>query len=136
MQDSEYLLDMFLRIAGAASLCALIFVPVPYRWMDSLHRWLGMGPLPDAPIVLYLARSTSAFYAIIGALMWLVASDVHRYHDVVLFVAGTYVFMGVTLTVVDWVEGMPRFWKLGEGPIVVALGLLMLQLALGLSPPG
>ena len=134
MQESEYLLIMFLRVAGAVSLCALIFVPFPYRWMDSVHRGLGMGPLPDAPIVLYLARSTSLFYAIIGALMWLVSSDIHRYHDVVLFVAGTYVFMGVTLTVVDWVEGMPRFWKLGEGPIVVALGLLMLQLALGITP--
>ena len=134
MQESEYLLVMFLRVAGAASLCGLIFVPFPYRWMDAVHRWLGMGPLPNAPIVLYLARSTSLFYAIIGALMWLVSFDVHRYHDVVLFVAGTYVFMGVTLTVVDWVDGMPRFWKLGEGPIVVSLGLLMLGLALRLTP--
>ena len=134
MQESEDLLVAFLRAMGAASLCALIFVPFPYRWMDAVHRRLGMGKLPDAPVVMYLARSTSIFYGIFGALLWMISFDVHHHRDLLVFVAGTYLFMGLALTVVDWVESMPRFWKLGEGPIVFALGLLTLWLTLSLGP--
>ena len=33
---------------------------VPYSWMDAIHQGLGMGKLPDAPIVGYLVRSGHA----------------------------------------------------------------------------
>ena len=46
--------------------------------MVAMHADLGLGRLPDAPIVGYLARSTSAFYAIEGGLFWVVSIDLVR----------------------------------------------------------
>jgi hypothetical protein len=59
------LLRYFLRIPGLFGLDAVF---VPLSWMDATHRWLGLGEMPTAPVVEYLARSVSAFYAVLGAL--------------------------------------------------------------------
>jgi len=71
--NSEQVLKLFLRLIGSAALLALIFVAAPHAWMDAIHAQMGMGQLPDAPVVGYLARSTSAFYALLGGLLWVVS---------------------------------------------------------------
>ncbi len=35
---------------------------------------------------------------------------------------------GATAFAVDWIEGLPRFWKLGEGPFVALFGVIILWL--------
>jgi hypothetical protein len=70
---SERALQLILRVMGSSSLLALFFIGVPHSWMESIHASLGMGQLPDEPVVGYLARSTAAFYAIVGGLFWVVA---------------------------------------------------------------
>ena len=122
-------LRLILRSVGGVSLVAVIFVFVPYSWMDGIHRWLGMGPLPDSPVVGYLARSTSAFYALLGGLFWVLSSDLSRYRPVLIYLGVALTLFGLTLLGVDWVEGMPLFWRLGEGPYVIVLGLAMLLLS-------
>ena len=57
----ERILVAILRVIGCVSLTAVVFVYVPYSWMNSIHQLVGMGDLPIEPIVGYLARSTSAF---------------------------------------------------------------------------
>ena len=37
--------------------------------MAACHEAMGLGPFPDAPIVEYLARSVSAYYAMLGGLL-------------------------------------------------------------------
>ena len=66
---NERILVSVLRITGCVSLLAAIFVFVPYSWMNAIHQQLGMGELPSNPVVGYLARSTSAFYALLGGLL-------------------------------------------------------------------
>ena len=56
-----------LRIIGVSSLFAMIFVAAPHSWMRDIHQLAGLGVMPDTPVVWYLARSTSAFYAIVVA---------------------------------------------------------------------
>jgi len=73
--NSEKLLKLLLRFLGTTSLFALVFVVAPYSWLDSIHSLLGMGQFPDKPVVGYLARSTSALYAILGGLFWIVSFD-------------------------------------------------------------
>ena len=92
---------LFLRIMGTAALFAVTAVVMPYSWMNAIHESLGLGLLPSEPIVGYLARSTSAFYAIFGA----------------------------ALFVVDLLEGLPLYWSLTEGPLNAAFGILILVLA-------
>ena len=79
---SERWLKLFLRIMGTGALTALVFVVAPYSWMDAIHRWLGLGILPSEPVVSYLARSTSAFYALQGGLVWVVSFDLRRHRPV------------------------------------------------------
>lgn len=68
-----------LRYIGGVSLLAVIAVFMPFSWMDAVHRYLGMGPLPAEPFVGYLARSLSAFYALLGGLLWVLSFDLHRH---------------------------------------------------------
>ena len=131
--NSEQVLKLFLRLIGSAALLALIFVAAPHAWMDAIHVQMGMGQLPDAPVVGYLARSTSAFYALLGGLLWVVSFDLSRHRLVLIYLGVAITLFGGTLLVVDWWEGMPLFWKVWEGPFVIAFGLAVLFLSRGIS---
>ncbi len=131
--NHERMLLVWLRVVGGTSLLALLFVPFPYSGMDAIHRALGMGELPNQPVVLYLARSTSAFYALMGGLMWVLSFDMRRYRSVLVYLGAALTAFGIVLVVVDWVEGLPVFWKLAEGPGDIVIGLVILRLSLGLG---
>ena len=126
---SEGWLKLFLRIMGTGALTALVFVAVPYSWMDAIHHWLGLGKLPSEPVVSYLARSTSAFYALLGGLAWVVSMDLRRHRLVLIYLGASTVVLGLVLGVVDWAAGMPRWWRLGEGPLDALFGLFILVCA-------
>ena len=129
MTRQDGLFKLFLRVVGTVAMLALIAVVMPYSWMNAIHNRLGMGELPPEPIVGYLARSTSAFYAMFGGLLWVVSFDLSR-HRLVLFYLGVAVFLfGLILFAVDLLEGMPRWWSLTEGPINISFGLLILFLS-------
>ncbi len=130
---SEQTLKVVLRVMGSASMFALIFVAAPYSWMDSIHSMLGMGQLPDAPVVGYLARTTSAFYAMVGGLLWVVSLDLDRHRLVLNYLGAAIIAFGLVLLGVDWVEGMPSFWTVWEGPFVVVFGLALLTLSRGVK---
>ena len=122
---NERILVLVLRMIGGVSLLAAIFVFVPYSWMNAIHQMLGMGELPSNPIVGYLARSTSAFYALLGGLLLVLSSDVRRHKIVLTYLGIAISLFGLTLLFVDWFEGLPWFWKIWEGPFVFLLGVVM-----------
>jgi len=125
---SDQVMKWVLRIIGTSSLFALIFVAVPQSWMQSIHADLGMGVLPDSPVVGYLARTTSALYAILGGLFWVVSFDLDRHRRVLNYLGAALTLFGVVLFVVDWAEGMPPFWTYWEGPFIIMFGLALLLL--------
>jgi hypothetical protein len=126
MTNQKRFIKLFLRIMGSVSGLAVFAAVMPYCWMDAIHQWLGMGKLPDEPIVGYLARSTSAFYALLGGLLWTVSFRLHRNRLVLRYLGVAMVLFGIALFVVDLVEGMPLFWKICEGPISVIFGVVIL----------
>jgi ATP/ADP translocase len=128
MTKKERLFKLFLRIIGSTALVALVAVIMPYSYMNTIHQRLGMGQLPAEPIVGYLARSTSAFYALFGGLLWIVSTDLRRHRLVLCYLGAATVVFGVMLFVVDFLEGMPLFWRFCEGPIVVIFGAIILVL--------
>ena len=128
MTHRELILKWILRCSGCSSLSAAFFVAAPYSWMNGIHQWLGLGALPDAPVVGYLARSTSAFYAMLGGLLCVLSFDVRRFRPVLLYLGGATVVMGLTMFIVDWVEGLPPFWRYWEGPLDAGLGAAILWL--------
>ena len=93
------------------------------------HRWLGLGEMPAAPIVEYLARSVSAIDALLGALCLVMASDLDRYRPLVRFVGVCLALLGIVFTGVDLAAGMPWWWTAFEGPGAVPVGALVYFLA-------
>ena len=45
------LMVFLLRLGGVMTFAAFPTMLLPVDSMDAVHRWLGMGPLPRAPIV-------------------------------------------------------------------------------------
>ena len=130
----ETALRLLLRLVGSTSLFALVFVAAPYSWMDAIHAELGLGELPGEPVVGYLARSTSGFYAMLGGLFWVVSFDLQRNRSVLLYLGTATVIFGAALVAIDWGEGLPALWKWWEGPLVMAMGLALLLLTRALRP--
>ena len=117
------------RIVGVPALFAIVAVLMPTSWMAATHRWLGLGEMPTSPVVEYLARSLSAFYALVGALCLLMASDLDRYRPVVRFLGAAFALMSVIFLGVDLVAGMPWWWSASGGPGGVVFGALLFVLA-------
>jgi hypothetical protein len=136
MTKQERFLKLLLRLIGSVALFAIVAVVMPYSWMNVVHRWLGMGELPDQPIVGYLARSTSAFYALLGGLFWAVSFDLYRHKVVLCYLGIVVVIFGTALFVIDLLEGMPLYWSLAEGPFNVGFGIVILVLSyrIGVRP--
>ena len=125
----EKALVWLLRISGVILLVALVPVVMPFSWMQVIHRQLGMGELATGPIIGYLTRSLSLFYAMHGALIIFVSLDVRRYLPVVKFFAVASILFGVGMVILDSAVGMPLYWILCEGPLVIPLGMVILWLA-------
>lgn len=119
-------LTLYLRLIGTVAGLAAICAVMPLHWMDTIHRAIGMGALPDRPIVEYLARSTSAFYALMGALFWTLSFDLVRYRPLVRRLGMAIIALGILLLWTDIVAGMPWFWQAIEGPANVVLGAVIL----------
>src|SRR5438132_8164280 len=116
MTKTDKALVILLRIVGVPALFALAAVVMPTSWMAATHRWLGLGEMPTGPVVDYLARSLSAFYALVGALCLVVATDLERYRPLVRFLGVAFALMSVVLLDVDLAAGMPWWWSASEGP--------------------
>jgi hypothetical protein len=129
MTGQERFLRLFLRIIGTTALFALIAVVMPYSWMNAIHQWLGLGTLPTEPIVGYLARSTSAYYALLGGLMWMVSFDLHRHRIVLCYLGVAIILFGAVLFVTDLLAAMPLWWTLCEGPPNSAFGVVILVIS-------
>jgi hypothetical protein len=129
MTKSNKALTLLLRILGVGSLFALVAVFMPMSWMLATHRWLGLGEMPTGPVVEYLARSLSLFYAFVGALCLMAASDLERYRPLVCFLGGALALMGLIQLSIDVMAGMPWWWSVSEGPPVVGFGMLLVFLA-------
>lgn len=128
LTPAERRLRLFLRAVGAVTMLAAVAALMPGEWMARAHEALGLGPFPEAPIVRYLARSLSAFYALAGALCWMLAADVRRYDALIAFAGRATVGLGVLLQVTDLALHLPAWWMYGEGPVDVALGAAVLVL--------
>jgi len=130
------LLITLLRLNALACWLALIAVVMPRAWMDAAHRFLGLGPLPPGPVFDYLARTISYLYAALGGYAWLFSRDVPRYLPAIRYLACAYALFGVVTFIIDHHVGMPWFWRTGEGPFLVIVGLAMLALARNPGQPG
>jgi hypothetical protein len=78
-------------------------------------------------------RVYNPFYALVGGLFWVVSFDLQRYRQVVIYLGAAITILGAAFAVIDWAEGLPLFWKVWEGPFVIALGLSLFFLGRALE---
>ena len=122
-------LKWLLRLIGGVELCAIPFIFFPLAAMDAVHARLGLGSLPQGPIVEYMARSLSVLYALHGAVVVRLSFDVPRFRPLVAFLGWLHLALGLVVTGIDIAAGLPWWWVAGEGPGIAVGGLLVLTLA-------
>lgn len=128
MSNPERTLALLLRAIGCLDLLALLAVMMPYSWMDAAHAWAGLGTLSLDPIVGYLARTSSALYALHGAMVVFISFDVPRYERLIRFMALAALVHGAVIFGIDMAEHLPPLWRYGEGPAFAATGIAVLVL--------
>jgi hypothetical protein len=121
-----------LRLAGVITASAFFTILLPVEWMASTHRWLGLGEFPRSPVFDYLARSIAALYGFHGVLLLVVSTDPIKYRAIVWFIAVMNVVFGLIMIGIDLHAGMPAFWTLGEGPPIIAFGIVIAILNAGM----
>ena len=126
--STEQLQAWVLRLAGAVEILAFFAVVMPRSWMEASHSWLGMGEMPDGPLVMFMIRQASYAYGMHGVSLWLLATDVKRYRLLVLFNAVAFLIAAVVFAIIDYFVGMPLWWTIGDvvgcGAVGVALFVL------------
>ncbi len=55
-----------LRLTGATEILAFVSVVMPRAWMESAHSWLGLGVMPDGPVIMFMIRQASYAYGMHG----------------------------------------------------------------------
>ncbi len=128
MTNPERTIAILLRLLGVSALFAIPAIFLPYSWMNAMHGYLGLGTLPDAPIVSYLARSLSMFYALFGVIVLFVSFDMRRYREIITLLAVASILVGVTLFGIDYFSDMPFQWTAVEGPFTIVFGVAILWL--------
>ena len=119
---------IILRVIGFTGLFAFPAVFLPTAWMAGIHAWAGLGEMPEAPVVSYLARSLSAFYGSFSLMTLLISTDVTRFRPLVTLWGFLFTGMGILLFAVDLSSGMPGWWTVIEGPPSIVVGLAVLAL--------
>jgi len=126
--NPERILKLILQINGAVMATALVAVFMSHDQMAAIHQWLGLGKFPEGIIVDYLARSLSAFYAIMGVLYIVLARDIRAYATIITFVAWASICFGVVTIIIDLQLDFPAWWTWGEGPFIIMYGTVVLWL--------
>jgi len=114
-----------LRATGVAMLGALVFVFCPFGWMAAIHARMGLGTLEYTPVASYLIRTLSAMYAVLGALLLFMSSDVMRYRELIRFFGAIAVIGGLAVTVFDAALRLPLWWTALEGPLTMGMGAVL-----------
>ena len=129
--DRQKLTAWLLRAMGAVEILAFVAVIMPRSWMETSHAWLGLGVMPDGPIIMFMIRQASYFYGTHGVLLWLMAADVVRFQPLVRFTGWMFLLAAPVFFVIDYTAGMPAFWTATDTVSSAFLGVALLYLTRG-----
>ena len=129
MAGSVRPLRLFLRVMGGLMALGIIGLLMPRGWMVWSSGWLGLGPFPEGPLVVYLARATSGLCATIGGLFLLVSSRPVHYAAVIGYLAAALIALGFVGFIWALRTGMPAAaWFLGDAAAGMATGIVLILL--------
>lgn len=120
MRRKRTLTRIALRVVGTFDLLAFAALVLSDESMAGVHQALGLGELPAAPIVGYLARTASLQYGLHGVALWWISFDVARYSPLAPLLGTLKLVQALAIAIVDATGGMPLWWTIVE-PVCLAL---------------
>lgn len=105
--DRQRLQSWLLRLTGTFEILAFLAVAMPQSWMEWSHAWLGLGKMPNAPILIFMIRQASYSYGMHGISLWVLAADVERFRPLVLLNGIAFLLAGFVFFVIDHTSGLP-----------------------------
>lgn len=135
MTKSANALVIVMRVMAASMTLAIIAVFMPDAWLKAAVAKVD-PETPVGPLIEYMARGWSAFYFMLGGLIWMFSTDLPRYLPAIRWIAWCYVLInGAFLAVLAWLhlalDGWTWFFWVIVFDVVMALlfGLAMLVLS-------
>jgi hypothetical protein len=128
--NKEGIQKFLLRLAGAFELLAFIAVVMPRSWMEISHEWLGLGEMPNGPVLMFLIRQASYTYGMHGVSLWILALDVKRFRPLIILNGIANLLAAAVFWVIDYTAGMPLWWTIGDGIGCGVLGAALLWCSL------
>ena len=118
MAKSDKALVWIMRIMGGSMMFAIIAVFMPDNWLK-----LAVGEVdskvPVGPLIESLARGWSAFYFMLGGLIWLFSTDLARYLPAIRWTAWCYTLLnGIFICALGWLYLTVADWSWFFGIIV------------------
>lgn len=113
---------IFLRIVAIIQMLTFAVVLMPTAWIASWHAWLGLGVLPDDPVLRYVIRGAAFVQGALGVLVWVIGSDVIRYRPLIITIAAICLCAAPAYYFIDATAGMPRFWCIFDFVYCLAAG--------------
>ena len=129
----EKTLIIILRISGLMLITAFIAVFLPYETMARIHHLMGLGKLPQIPILDYLARSVSFFYGMHGVIILYISFNLMRYLQFLKLFCYLGFAFGIAIFFIDITAPMPTYWSFGEGPFIMSLNMVVYVLVMRLE---
>lgn len=126
--NKQQLLKLLLRVAAIFEMLAFIAVVMPRSWMEVSHEWLGMGQMPDGPLIMFLIRQASYTYGAHGILMWALSLDVDRFRPIIILTGITFLVAAPVFFLIDYTYRMPLWWTLSDPIACGFLGAAILWL--------
>lgn len=126
--NDKLLLSWLLRIAGFTEILAFFAVVMPRSWMESAHSWLGMGPMPEGAVLMFLIRQASYVYGMHGVSLLVLATDLRRFRPLVLLNGLSFLLAAPIFFLIDYSAGTPWFWTIADPLSCGAFGLAILVL--------
>lgn len=114
MNTSAVRLRILLRALGIICLLAVVPLVMPFRWLDTAHQWMGLGPFPSEPISIYLARSVSSLCAFYGGLLLMLARDVERHVAIIRYQAIAIMALSAYGIIAGVRAGLPPIWVIAD----------------------
>ena len=127
----ERLLSWLLRLTGATEVLAFIAVAMPRSWMEVSHAWLGLGEMPEGPLVMFMIRQASYAYGMHGVSLWVLASDVHRFRPLVTLNGVSFLLAAPVFFLIDYTSGVPLWWTAADTVGCAFFGAAVLWLGRG-----
>jgi hypothetical protein len=122
------LLQAVLVAGGIMMLSAFAAMLMPRAWMAATHERFGLGQFPDQPIAVYLARTTSGLYGLLGILLLLSAGDVQRYATLIRVLVLGIAALAVVGLAGSLADGMPLWWTIADATSAVGMAAVVLAL--------